>query len=94
MIAIDWSLFALGGLAGLAMGALYFAGLAWGIRIALGAGRAVPVLLAGATLRIAALLAGGWWIAGLGAEALAGYALAFVALRTILVALARPKGAA
>lgn len=89
-IELDWSLFAIGLLAGSAAAVLYFAGLAWGMRLALRRARPVAVLLPSAALRIAALLAAGWWIAGQGAFALAGFALAFVAARVVLLIALRP----
>ncbi|HEY9039164.1 MAG TPA: ATP synthase subunit I [Roseovarius sp.] len=89
--AIDWIAFALGMLAGTVAGALYFAGLAWGVRLALRRGRTVAVLLPSAAIRIALLLAAGWATAQLGAAALAGFALVFLAMRFFLVAMVRPK---
>ncbi len=88
----DWTAVATGMLAGSVAGALYFAGLAWGVRIALQRTRAITVLLPSAAIRIALLLAAGWWTASLGAGALAGFAVAFLALRFLVIALARPKG--
>lgn len=82
MIAsIDWAAFALGLLAGSAAGALFFAGLAIGMRLALRRARPAAILLLSAAIRIALLLAAGWGVAGLGATALAGFALAFTAVR-------------
>ncbi|WP_165802940.1 N-ATPase subunit AtpR [Pelagivirga sediminicola] len=89
MLAIDWTAFALGTLAGSAAGAFYFAGLAWGVRLALGHARPMAVLLPSAALRIALLLIAGWWTAQLGAVALAACALAFLGLRVVFVAAAR-----
>ena len=91
MAGIDWIAVALGMLAGTAAGAAYFAGLAWGMRLALRSARPAAVLVPSAALRIALLLAAGWWTALLGTEALVGFALAFVALRFFLVAVIRPK---
>ena len=91
MANIDWIAFALGMMAGTVAGALYFAGLAWGVRLALRRARAVNVLLPSAAIRIALLLGAGWWIAHLGAAALVGFALAFLAMRLLLVAAIRPK---
>ncbi len=87
--SLDWGGLALGAGLGLAASALYFLGLAWGIRRALGGPRAAPLLLASSALRIALLLALGWWVAGQGAAALAGFALAFVAARFAAIAAAR-----
>lgn len=89
---LDWSMFAVGLLTGSAAAALFFAGLALGIRLALPAARPMTVLLPSAALRIALLLVAGWWVAGYGAAALAGFALAFVALRSVLLASLRAGG--
>ncbi|WP_099826943.1 ATP synthase subunit AtpR [Oceaniglobus indicus] len=95
MTDIDWTLFATGVAFGGVAAALFFAGLGWGMRLALRAARPMAVLLPSAALRIALLLAAGWWVATLGAVAALGFALAFVATRTILVAVLRPaKGRA
>lgn len=89
MPEIDWIALALGMVAGSAVGALYFAGLAWSVRRALGRARPVAVLLPSAGLRIALLLLAGWGTAQLGVVALAGFALAFLGLRVGVVAAAR-----
>lgn len=86
---IDWNLFALGAVAGAITAALFFAGLAWGMRLALRSTRTSSVLLLSAVLRIAALLGVGWLVAQNGAAALAGFALAFVAVRFAAVTIAR-----
>ncbi len=86
MGSIDWTAFALGLLAGTGAGALYFAGLAWGMRLALSRGRAGWVLLLSAAIRIALLLATGWATAQLGFAALVGFGAAFLLLRFFLVA--------
>ncbi len=89
--AVDWTSFALGLLAGTAAGALYFAGLAWGVRLALRRARGASILLLSAAVRIALLLAAGWGIAQLGVAALVGFAAAFLILRFFLVAAMRPN---
>lgn len=89
MIGIDWIGFALGLAAGAAAGTLFFAGLAWGLRLALCSSRPGAVLLLSGALRIAALLGLGGLVAQAGAAALAGFALAFLATRIVAVALAR-----
>lgn len=95
MIALDWMALGQGALLGALAAAVFFAGLAWGMRIALRQPRPAPVLLLSAALRIAALLAVGWWVAGQGAVALAGFALAFLVLRfAVLVFARRPTEAA
>ncbi len=91
MNGIDWAAFGWGTLAGVVAGTLFFAGLAFGLRLALRRARPTPVLALSALLRIAALLAVGWLVAlDGGAAALAGYAAAFLATRFVAIALARP----
>ncbi|NYT77746.1 ATP synthase subunit AtpR [Alcaligenaceae bacterium] len=86
MINIDWSGFLLGMLMGLVFSALFFAGLAWGMKLALRRTNSAVVLLSSAALRIAALLAGGWLAAAwLGIAGAVGFAAAFIVLRTILL---------
>lgn len=86
----DWIAFTLGMLAGSAAGAAYFAGLAWGVHLALGRARAAAVLLPSAAVRMVLLLIAGWWTAQLGLAALTGFALAFLIMRIALVAKIRP----
>lgn len=93
MIAVDFSMVALGALLGVVVGTGFFAGLACGMRIALRRAHPGPVLLASAGLRIALLLAVGVWVAGQGATMLAGFALGFLAARLCILAIARrPDG--
>jgi hypothetical protein len=87
---IDWVSLGLGAVAGVLASTLFFAGLAWGMRLALRSARPMPVLLISAGLRIAALLGAGWLVAGQGASALAGFALAFLVTRFAILAVARP----
>ncbi len=89
MISIDWPLFTFGLMAGTVAGALFFAGLAWGMQLALRTARPMAVLLPSAAIRIALLLAAGAWIASLGAVALAGFAIAFLVLRLVMLAVLR-----
>jgi len=89
MIALDWTLVAPGFLAGAVAAALFLGGLALGIRFALRGARPAPVLLVSAALRIAALLGLGWWVAGMGMQALAAFAIGFLVTRTIIVAVVR-----
>jgi F0F1-type ATP synthase assembly protein I len=91
ILDIDWTVFALGMLIGTAAGALYFAGLAWSVRLALRGAHAAAVLLPSAVIRIALLLAAGWGTAQLGVPALVGFALAFLSLRFFMVTAVRPK---
>ena len=91
MNAIDWSAFGLGTLAGVLAGTLYFAGLAYGLRLALRRSAPTPLLALSALLRIAALLALGWLVARFGGvAAVAGYGAAFLATRFAAIALAKP----
>ncbi len=89
MISIDWPLFALGLIGGALAGALFFGGLAWGMRLALRTERPMAVLLPSAAIRIALLLAAGMWVAGQGAVALAGFAIAFLVLRLVMLTVLR-----
>lgn len=92
MSGIDWTAFAMGALTGVVAGGLFFAGLAFGMRLALRRAQPLPVLALSALLRISLLLAVGWLVARLGGTAaLVGFALAFLAARFSAVALARPS---
>ncbi|TNF21433.1 MAG: ATP synthase subunit AtpR [Rhodobacteraceae bacterium] len=94
MIDADWSLIGLGALAGALASALFFAGLAWGMRMALRRRHPTPVLLLSAALRMAALMAAGLWVAGQGTGMLAGFALGFLAARLGILLIARRPGRA
>jgi hypothetical protein len=90
MIAVDWTGLGLGAAAGVVMSALFFAGLAFGMKRALRTDRAVGLLALSATLRIAAFLGVGWVVvAQAGPWAFAGYGLAFIVSRRIATGLAR-----
>ena len=89
MIAIDWAMLGLGALTGAIAAALLLAGLALGMRLALGSSHPTPVLLLSSALRIAALLGVGWLVALQGVTALAGFALAFLLVRFGILAFAR-----
>ena len=91
MIDIDWAALLLGLVVGAGASALFFAGLAQGMRIALGAARPVAALLLSAGLRIALLLAVGWLTAQTGGWALLGYAMSFLLVRFIAITFARPR---
>jgi hypothetical protein len=84
MIAIDWTALMIGAaIGGVASGA-FFAGLAYGMRLALRSAAPVKVLALSAVLRIAALLALGWLVvAQAGPWVGLGYALAFMAVRVL-----------
>lgn len=90
MIVIDWSLLSFGMVTGTAASALFFAGLALGMRIALGAARPAAILLLSAALRINMLLGMGWWIAQAGPWAFGGFALAFFLVRFVAINVVRP----
>ncbi|MFP7571386.1 ATP synthase subunit AtpR [Marivita sp. S2033] len=89
MIVLDWTLVGLGAAAGAVAAALFFAGLAYGLRLALRSDHATPVLLLSAAVRIAALLGVGWLVAGQGPSALAGFVVAFLATRFGILVIAR-----
>lgn len=90
MIPVDWTAMMLGLGVGLVMGAVYFAGLALGIRLALRRKRPVGLLSLSAALRIAALLSVGWVVARQGGPwAAPGYAIAFLVVRFVATTLAR-----
>ncbi|WP_108484325.1 ATP synthase subunit I [Oceaniglobus ichthyenteri] len=91
LASFDFPLFGFGLLAGALAAALFFAGLAWGMRLALRAPRPVAVLLPSAALRIALLLGAGWWVATWGVAAILGFALAFMVVRLILLTALQPK---
>jgi hypothetical protein len=90
MTSIDWGMFGLGGLTGAGAAAIYFLGLALGLRLALGAARPVPVLILSGAVRIALLLAVIWLVVQSGLAALAGFAPAFLGVRFVVMAFARP----
>ena len=87
----DYSLFGFGVLTGAVAAALFFAGLAWGMVLALRFARPAAVLLPSAALRIALLIGAGFWVWGLGAVALAGFALAFLVVRLVVTSAVRPS---
>ena len=89
IVDIDWIAFAFGLLFGSTLAALFFAGLAWSVRIALRTARPMAVLLPSAAVRITVLLAAGWWMATYEVVALIGFVLAFVVLRFVLLTVMR-----
>ena len=91
MITVDWQAVLLGFSFGLPVSALFFTGLAWGMRRALGSNRPGLWLMASSLCRIAALLAVGFWVTATSEStwAMAGYALAFFLARLIAVLWAR-----
>lgn len=88
---MDWDALLRGFLWGLPVSALFFAGLAWGMRLALRSTQPASLLLLSATCRIAALLGVGYWVSAAASNAwpLAGYALAFFFVRMLAIARAR-----
>ncbi len=82
---VDLASFGFGLLAGSAAAALFLAGLGLGLRLALRSARPTPMLLASSAVRIALLLSAGWGIAGQGSAALAGFALGFLAMRSLIL---------
>jgi len=85
-----WMAFGLGFGIGAVFSALFLAGLAHGMRLALGHRSPGAVLLASAALRIAALLAAGWAVVVFaGPVAGLGFGLAFLVLRCLVVARVR-----
>ncbi len=89
MIDINGYALVLGLVAGAAVSALFFAGLAYGMRIAFGTQRPAAVLLVSAGLRIALLITAGWLVAKTGAWALGGFAISFLLVRFVAVSFAR-----
>ncbi|WP_458790936.1 N-ATPase subunit AtpR [Yoonia sp. MH D7] len=90
MLNFDYTLFGFGLLSGTVATALYLAGLAWGMRLALRTARPVAVLLPSAAIRITLLIGVGFWISQSGAVALAGFALAFLVVRFVVTNALRP----
>jgi hypothetical protein len=90
MIVVDWNAVAFGLMIGAAISVVFFAGLNFGMRLALRTERPVNILVLSAIVRIAALLGIGWAVViFLGPFALAGFTLAFFIARTIATAIAR-----
>ncbi|MBW4964178.1 ATP synthase subunit I [Sulfitobacter sp. CW3] len=90
MIAIDWTALLMGAAAGFVLSALFFVGLAFGMRQALRRESPVVLLTVSAVIRIAALLGVGWVVLGQGGTwAFLGYALAFLLTRIIATTFAR-----
>ncbi len=90
LLNFDYTLFGFGLLVGTVATALYLAGLAWGMRLALRTARPVAVLLPSAAIRIALLIGAGFWILQAGAVALVGFALAFLVVRFVVTSAMRP----
>ena len=91
-MVVDWEAVLLGFSFGVPVSVLFFAGLAWGMRLALRSARPGVLLLLSSLCRIAMLLAVGFWVTASGDNAwpLAGYALAFFLVRLVAVLWAQP----
>lgn len=90
MIAIDWDALMLGAAVGAGAGALFFAGLAVSVRMAMRRASRAPLLALSAGVRIAALLALAWGVSQTGgAPAAIGFGVGFLGARWLALALAR-----
>jgi F1F0 ATPase subunit 2 len=91
MTLVDWEAVLRGFLLGLPVSVLFFAGLAWGMRLTLRSTRPGSVLLLSGLCRIAVLLGLGFWVTASADNAwpLAGYALAFFLARLVALRWAR-----
>lgn len=90
MIPFDTSAVLLGLAIGAGVSGLFFAGLGLGMRLALRAPHPLPFLVLSAAIRMGVLLGLGWLVATQGgAWALAGYAAAFMLVRTAVTFIAR-----
>ncbi len=88
MIAIDWSAVLAGAALGSVAAALYFAGLAFGMRVALRRANPVALLTLSAAFRMALLLAVAWAVAVQGGPwVAAGFAVAFLIVRMVVTRL-------
>ena len=87
---MDWPVVALGFVTGVAMSAVFFAGLGFGMRLALRSPRPVRLLLLSAAIRFSAFLVAGWMVLSQGgAWCFAGYAAAFLIVRFAITAVAK-----
>ncbi|HUH37799.1 MAG TPA: ATP synthase subunit I [Spongiibacteraceae bacterium] len=88
---VDQDAILLGFLVGVPISAVFFAGLAWGMQLALRSARPGGLLLLSAACRIAMLLGVGFWLttAESAGWALLGYGLAFFLVRLIAILRAR-----
>lgn len=90
MIAVDWTALCLGIAAGTLMSAIFFAGLAMGLRRALRVRNPIGLLALSAGLRIAMFLGVGWIVVlQLGPWGFAGYGVAFILCRIVATTTAR-----
>ncbi len=86
---MNWNDVASGFAIGTLVSAIYFAGLALSVRIALGGSKAGLVLLISAALRILVFLLATWAIVQMGVSSALGFAAAFLAVRFAAVMIAR-----
>ena len=86
---MNWADVALGFTIGTLVSAIYFASLALSVRIALRGKRTCSMLLISAALRIPLLLLAAWAIVQTGASSALGFAIAFLIVRFLAVAIAR-----
>ncbi|PFG10328.1 ATP synthase subunit I [Marinobacter sp. LV10MA510-1] len=86
-MTVDWSAVLLGLTVGVAVSSVFFVGLAWGMKRALRSRQPEALLLLSATVRIIMLLGVGFWLATSSATAwpMAGFALAFLLVRMVVV---------
>lgn len=90
-MVVNWQAVLLGFSFGLPVSVLFFVGLAWGMRQALGSYRPGLWLMASSLCRIAVLLAVGFWVTSTAGSswAVVGYVLAFFLTRLIAMFWAR-----
>jgi N-ATPase, AtpR subunit len=74
---------------GMAASLVFFAGLAYGVRLALNTALPGAVLITSAAIRLSLLLYGVWIAIQVGGWSLIGFGAAFLAIRFIIVKLAR-----
>jgi F1F0 ATPase subunit 2 len=90
MMTIDWTSVGVGLAVGAVCGALFFAGLGLGLRLALRTQQPVQILLLSTVLRISAVLAVGWGVVSQGGPwVFAGFVLSFLVVRTIATTVVR-----
>ena len=90
MIPFEWTQILIGLSVGTTISALYFAGLAYAMQIALRTKSPIRILSISATLRMAMLLGAGWIVTQQsGPWAFVGYAVAFFVVRFIATTVAR-----
>ncbi|WP_166265369.1 ATP synthase subunit I [Marinobacter caseinilyticus] len=90
-ITADWGALYHGFWIGAVASSLFFAGLAWSVRLALRTTRPMLVLLSSAAVRISLLLGLGWLAVGDGHDgwAFVGYLAAFFSVRLVATLIAR-----